>query len=150
MRHGVIDSILIKELSRGGYLRSLRLSIDAGLSLIGYADCYVTIEATSTGTHVVLKVLGRMDANNCPEFEKACNIWIEQGVKQIIIDMAELEYVSSMGLRYFVNIGKLLTDQGGALRLCGMHGLVKQLFQITRLSNVFPTYDSVEAAVAAR
>ncbi len=90
-----------------------------------------------------------MDANNSPEFEKACNVWIEQGVKQIIIDMSELEYVSSMGLRYFVNIGKLLTDQGGALRLSGIHGLVKQLFQITRLSNVFPTYDSVEAAVAA-
>jgi anti-sigma B factor antagonist len=109
----------------------------------------VTIEATDSGTTSVIKLIGRMDANNSIDFEKACNECIERGIKNIVVDMSELAYVSSMGLRYFVNIGKTLTDSGGSLRLSGIHGLVKQLFHLTRLTNVFPMYDSVEAALAA-
>lgn len=87
-----------------------------------------------------------MDANNSPDFEKACNDWILQGARHIILDMTDLGYVSSMGLRYFVNTGKALTDQGGSLRIVGIHGLVRQLFELTRLSNVFPTFPSIESA----
>ncbi|MBM3763634.1 MAG: STAS domain-containing protein [Acidobacteria bacterium] len=109
----------------------------------------VNIEATPTGANVVLKVSGRMDATNSQEFEVACTPWIDQGVKHIIVDLTALEYVSSMGLRYFVNVGKRLNDGGGTLRLCGVNGIVKQLFQITRLTNVFPMHDTVEAALAS-
>lgn len=107
------------------------------------------IEASSSGSTFVLKLIGRMDANYSREFDKACNDCIAQGAKNIIVDMSELAYVSSMGLRYFVNVGKTLNEAGGALRLSGIHGLVKQLFQLTRLNDVFPTHDSVDAALAA-
>ncbi len=108
----------------------------------------MTIDAIPSGSNVVLKIIGRMDANNSPEFEKACNGWIEQGARHIVVDMSELAYISSMGLRYFVNVGKSLNDKGGSLRLSGIHGLVKQLFEITRLTNVFPMFSTVDAALA--
>ena len=108
----------------------------------------MTIEATQHGAHVVLKVIGRMDAGNTQAFEEACRGWVDGGSKSLIIDMSELAYISSMGLRSFVSIGKLLQEKGGTLRLSALTGLVKQVFEITRLSSVFPMHDTVDAALA--
>lgn len=93
--------------------------------------------------------MGRMDANHALEFDQACTRSVDLGVRHLIIDMTELTYVSSMGLRYLVNVGKSLSARDGSLRLCGVHGLVKQLLQITHLSDAFPVHDSVESALAA-
>lgn len=109
---------------------------------------YVTIESTQNGANVVLKVIGRMDAGNAQAFEEACTAWVNQGTKSLIIDMSELAYVSSMGLRAFVVVGKSLQEKGGTLRLSALTGLVKQVFEITRLSAAFPMHDTVDAALA--
>jgi anti-sigma B factor antagonist len=108
----------------------------------------VTIESSQVGDKVVLRVAGRMDAENAPEFEKKCQSWISQGFTGLVVDLSELAYVSSMGLRSFMAIGKTLQEKGGKLRLCRLTGLVKQVFEITRLNSVFPPHESVEAALA--
>ena len=107
----------------------------------------MTIESSQVGDKVVLLVAGRMDAENAPEFEKACQSWIVQGVTGLVVDVGDLDYVSSMGLRSFMSIGKTLQDKGGKLRICRQKGLVKQVFEITRLNSVFPPHESVEAAL---
>ena len=56
----------------------------------------------------------------------------------MVIDLGELSYVSSMGLRSFLSIAKALQDKGGALRICRLTGLVKQVFEITGLNRVLP------------
>lgn len=108
----------------------------------------VTIESTQAAAHVIVKVAGRMNAENSHEFEDACKVWTNQGVNHLIIEMSELTYVSSMGLRSFIEIGKLLQNQGGTLRLCCLTGLVKQVFEITRLNSIFPIHDSIDSAIA--
>lgn len=109
---------------------------------------YVTIESSQQGASVILKVIGRMDAENAKTFEEACTTWVNQGSTRLIIDMSQLAYVSSMGLRSFIAVGKLLQEKDGTLLLCAVSGLVKQVFEITRLTSVFPMHDSVESAVA--
>jgi anti-sigma B factor antagonist len=61
--------------------------------------------------------------------------------------LGELSYVSSMGLRSFVAIAKKLKGNGGELRICRLTAFVRQVFEITRLNQVVPIYDSVESAV---
>jgi anti-anti-sigma factor len=95
----------------------------------------------------VIVVAGRMDAENAPQFEQQCRACIAEGHTGLVVDLGELKYVSSMGLRSFVSIGKALQDKGGALRLCRLTGLVKQVFEITGLLGSFPAYDTVEAAL---
>ena len=97
---------------------------------------------------MVVQVEGRMDAESAPVFEAHCESWISQGINNLIVDVGELAYVSSMGLRSFVAIGKRLQDKGGKLRVCRQTGLVKQVFEITRLDSIFPPLESVEAALA--
>ena len=107
----------------------------------------VTIESTEVNGRVVLKLGGRMDAESAKTFEFACESHVGAG-KPIVVDVGDLVYVSSLGLRSFVTVGKALKDGGGELRLCRMSGFVKQVFEITRLSTVFPIFDTIEGAVA--
>jgi anti-anti-sigma factor len=107
----------------------------------------VTIERKQLSDQVVFLVSGRMDAENAPQFEQQCRACIAEGLTGLVVDLGELKYVSSMGLRSFVSVGKTLQDKGGALRICRLNGLVKQVFEITGLLGTFPVYESVEAAL---
>ena len=109
----------------------------------------MTIESTLTGDKVVLAFSGRMDAQSAPEFEKACTEWIEKGSLHLVINLCNLAYVSSLGLRSFLIIAKTLKEKNGSMRLCGLTGLVRQVFQMTGLTTVFPIYETVESALAA-
>ena len=88
-----------------------------------------------------------MDADNSPLFEGQCEACIAEGLRNLVVDLGDLRYVSSMGLRSFVTIGQKLKEKGGELRICRMNGLVRQVFEITRLSQLFPLFDTVESAV---
>ena len=109
---------------------------------------YVNIQATEYDSGVVLKVAGRMDAVSATTFEEECKAWVARGAATVIVDLSELSYISSLGLRSFVVIGKLLEEKRGSFRLCCLTGLVKQVFEITRLNSVFPIHESVVAALA--
>jgi anti-anti-sigma factor len=107
----------------------------------------VTIDRSQIGDKVVLHVAGRMDAESAAYFEAQCESCIAEGITSLVIDLADLSYVSSMGLRSFVAIAQKLKSKGGELRICRLTGLARQVFEITRLNQVFPLYDSVESAV---
>lgn len=107
----------------------------------------VTIEQKQVAGQVVFLVSGRMDAENAPQFEQKCRACIAEGLTGLVVDLGELAYVSSMGLRSFISVAKMLQDKGGALRLCRLKGLVKQVFEITGLLELFRVYESVEAAL---
>ncbi|HEY1497518.1 MAG TPA: STAS domain-containing protein [Candidatus Solibacter sp.] len=107
----------------------------------------MNIERRSLSHQVVFLVSGRMDAESAPEFEETCRACIAEGFSSLVVDLGDLAYVSSMGLRSFISVGKTLGEKGGALRICRMNGLVKQVFQITGLLQLFQVYESVESAV---
>jgi anti-anti-sigma factor len=108
----------------------------------------MNIEPTELQQAVLLKVTGRMDAENAPQFEQACEAWIGRGVKHLIADLDGLEYVSSMGLRSFLSVAQKLKSSSGSLSLCGLHGLPRQVFEMTRLIGVFPVFETSEQALA--
>ena len=106
------------------------------------------IEATQLEKAVLLKVSGRMDAENANEFEGACDQWITKGAKHLIADLTDLQYVSSMGLRSFLGAAQKLQSASGSLILCGLRGLPRQVFEMTRLIGLFPVYETAEQAQA--
>jgi anti-anti-sigma factor len=107
----------------------------------------MTIERRQVSDQVVLLVSGRMDAEAAPQFEEQCRACIAEGLTGLVVDLEGLRYVSSMGLRSFISVAKTLKEKGGALRICRLTGLVKQVFEITGLLALFPVYESVEAAL---
>jgi anti-sigma B factor antagonist len=106
------------------------------------------IETTELEKAVLLKVSGRMDAENAHEFEQACEQWITRGTKHLIADVTALQYVSSMGLRSFLAVAQKLQASSGSLILCGLNELPRQVFELTRLIGLFPVFDTLPQALA--
>jgi len=121
-------------------------TIDAD-SGVRHSLSIVTIERTLIRDKVVLHVAGRIDAESTPAFEAQCESCIAEGFTGLVLDLSNLAYVSSMGLGAIVRVAKQLRDEGGEVRICCVTGLVRQLFEITRLNRVFPAHDSVESAL---
>jgi len=109
----------------------------------------VTIETTVHGKTAVIALDGRMDADQASLFEAECDRAAKQGSGNIIVDLAKLQYVSSLGLRSFLHVAKARQASGGALALVHFGGFVKQVFDVTRLTPLFQIYDTVEQALEA-
>src|SRR5579863_8182617 len=122
------------------------LIADAGRLTEKDLNSNMTIESTKIGKVVVVKLIGRMDADTNKEFEAACERLVQEGSIYLVIDLAELLYVNSAGLGSFLRNAKRAQEKGGALLLCGIKGLVKEVFEMTRLITVFPVFDSTDAA----
>ncbi len=109
----------------------------------------MNIQAREQANAVVLTITGRMDAEKAPQFERACDLWIRSGYKHLIAELTGLEYVSSMGLRSFLAVAQRLQSASGSLILCGLKGLPRQVFEMTRLIDLFTVFDSADQALAS-
>jgi anti-anti-sigma factor len=54
-----------------------------------------------------------------------------------------------MGLGCFLAVAKAVRAKAGAMVLVGLHGLPKQVFELTRLIALFPVFASTEKALAS-
>jgi anti-anti-sigma factor len=105
------------------------------------------IDSVRTGTVAVVVLAGRMDAESSPEFDSVCAEHLKDGVTHLVIGMADLSYVSSMGLRSFLVVAKQCKSKGGGVFLCGMKGFVKEVFDMTNVTPLFRLFDTTDAAV---
>lgn len=102
---------------------------------------------TQDGVSIV-KLSGRLDSNNAAETEQQAMGLVEKGQKRIVIDMADLGYVSSAGLRVFLVLAKRIKGAGGGLAFHSMSDNVKEVFEVSGFINVLTVCESREDALA--
>ncbi len=74
---------------------------------------------------------------------------IVEGLRKIIIDCSAMDFISSLDLSVLARIRSKIAVQGGDVKLCGVHGMVAEILQITRLEQIFEIHPDVETARAA-
>jgi anti-anti-sigma factor len=99
-----------------------------------------------TGDVVTLSLSGRLDATTAKTFEARILAKIESGDRRFIIDLAQLDYISSAGLRVLVLAAKRLDGGKGKIVLCSLKGPVREVFDIVGFSSTFPIYASHDDA----
>jgi anti-anti-sigma factor len=100
------------------------------------------------GEVVVFKLKGRLDALTAPGFEQKCLKWLEAGESRFAVDLGELEYISSAGIRSILSVAKSLKPQGGCLAFARISGMVEKVFNLAGIHSLFPMYASLEEAAA--
>lgn len=63
--------------------------------------------------------------------------YIEQGYRDFIFDIRDVHYIDSSGLGVMIAIQKRIMPKGGGVKIKGLNGTVKELFELTRLTKVF-------------
>src|SRR5215813_13995955 len=75
---------------------------------------------------VTLSLSGRLDATTAKAFEEKILAQIESGDRRFVIDLAQLDYISSAGLRVFILAAKRLNSANGKMVLCALKDPVKE------------------------
>ena len=89
----------------------------------------MTIEKKMNNESATLIVSGRLDTQTAPELEKELDS-ILSGLKELTFDFANLEYVSSAGLRVILKAQKAMNAQG-SMKLTGVNDSIMEVFDIT-------------------
>jgi len=96
---------------------------------------------------VKVSVKGRMDAVTAPEFEKQIVEWMDGGESVFVVELSELDYISSAGLRSVLAVAKKLKAGGGKIILAALQDAVLEVFEISGFSSIIPIFESVDAAL---
>ena len=75
--------------------------------------------------------------------------YLNAGRVKLVLDLEGIEYIDSAGLGEIVRSMKRAREAGGDLRLCGVHGQVGKIIEITGLHKALAVYPTREEAVAS-
>lgn len=98
---------------------------------------------------VILPIHGRVDAITAPQLTKTVQEQISTGARFVLLDLADVTFLSSSGLRALLLIRKELMTLGGELRLAGLQLQVHEVFVLTGFTQVFAIHPTVDEARSA-
>ena len=98
---------------------------------------------------LIAKAEGRIDGVNASDFEQSLRGAIEDSDTAVIVDLAELSYISSAGLRAVLLTAKSLTQRAAKFALCSPSKPIREVFEISGFDKIIDIHDSRDAAIAA-
>jgi anti-anti-sigma factor len=96
----------------------------------------------------VFELEGRIDTQGAVEMDSALQAAASAGKHKMILDMADVSYISSAGLRTLADLLTQNKENGGDLKLVALNRKVLRVLRIIGFDKFFSLYDAVEAAVA--
>ena len=91
-----------------------------------------------------------IDQRNINEIGAELTEMVEKGgALQVLINMANVRYLSSAVLGKLISLHKALITRKGVLKLCNIAPPIYEVFEITRLTKVFDIYKTEEEALNA-
>ena len=94
----------------------------------------MTITKKQEGTKLTLELEGRLDTTTAPELEAEVKSSID-GVEELILDLANLEYMSSAGLRVLLSAQKVMNTQG-KMTVTNVNETISEIFEVTGFSEI--------------
>jgi anti-sigma B factor antagonist len=100
------------------------------------------------GNVVTIGLAGRLDGTTAKAVEERILQLIDSGATRLVVDLGQLDYISSVGLRVFMMAAKRLKVVGGRMVVCALQPAVKEVFEIAGFSAIFGIFEDRQQAVA--
>lgn len=94
----------------------------------------LNIEKKANASELTIALKGRLDTTTAPELESVISQSLD-GVTELNIDMEELEYISSAGLRVLLSAQKIMGKQG-EMKVCHVNETIMEIFDVTGFSDI--------------
>ena len=101
------------------------------------------------GNTLILMLEGRVDGANARDFQVASETAINGSETALILDMEQLYYISSAGLRVILLMAKTLRTQNAEFAVCSLSESVREIFAISGFDKIVNIHDSKDEALAA-
>ena len=93
-------------------------------------------------------LIGSLDTNTSPNAEAKFKELLDGNTRKIVVNLEQLEYISSSGLRVLLGTAKKLKASGGDLPLCHSNDIVQEVFDISGFSSILNIFQTEEEARA--
>jgi len=94
----------------------------------------LNITKTIENGKALFALAGRLDTATAPELEKEIKTSLD-GVSELVMDMKELAYISSAGLRVLLSAQKTMTKQG-SMTIKNANDTILEIFEVTGFSDI--------------
>lgn len=91
------------------------------------------IKTTTEGDKLTIAVSGRVDTVTAPELEAGLKLG---DAKCVVIDLANVPYMSSAGLRLLLTVHKTMLGRGGEFQVANVQSAVREVLDITGFSDI--------------
>lgn len=93
------------------------------------------IKTDVNNSKLIISLSGRLDTITSPQLEEEINNISLDEIEIFILDVKELEYISSAGLRLLLKVHKKMTAQGGQLKLINVNDMIMEILDMTGMSD---------------
>ena len=107
------------------------------------------IKLSQDGNVTVIAVEGSIDALTADAFLESMQEQLAAGHYRLVIDLSQVSYASSAGLRAILVALKEARQEGGDLTLAAVQKGVYRVFEMSGFNSILKIFDSVAAAVAS-
>lgn len=94
----------------------------------------------------VIKLFGRLDIIGVGEIETKLSGYSAGEEPHIIVDLSEVDFLASIGIRLLILIAKSVASRGGQMVLLAPIPEVRNVLEITGIPAIIPIYDGRESA----
>ncbi len=107
----------------------------------------ITSEITN-GALIVKASEPRVDGLNASQFQSGLEAAIGDDATAVVLDAANLTYISSAGLRAILLVVKSVNRRNGKFAVCSLSDPIREIFAISGFANIIPIEDDRDAALA--
>lgn len=102
----------------------------------------MTINKEMVNDVLTVSVAGRLDTTTSPELEEYLKDSLD-AVTNLVLDLSELEYISSAGLRVLLSAQKTMNKQG-KMEVTGASEAIMEIFEVTGFSDILTIVEKAE------
>ncbi|MBC2703828.1 STAS domain-containing protein [Desulfobacula sp.] len=95
----------------------------------------------------IFSVKGSLDSNTSTEFETRIYAALESGQRKLILNLEDLDYISSAGIRVMLKTTKDLNRMDGNIVLCTLQDYVREVFDIAGFDGYLNIENNLKAAM---
>ena len=95
----------------------------------------MVIETKKNEQELVLELTGRLDTNTAPTLAQTINENTDDGINKLVLDLKNLEYISSAGLRILLSAQKKMQQLGG-MKVKNVRAEVMEVFEMTGFADI--------------
>ena len=111
------------------------------------ANVPITLQELDGGV-TVATLLGRIDVAGAQEIDMPMNV-IAGSRRAVVVDLSQVEFLASMGIRSIVLAAKTITRKRGACTLVAPPGEVRMVIESSGIDTIIPTFDTLAEAIRA-
>ena len=94
----------------------------------------MTIDKLLENEKLTISLEGRLDTTTAPQLEEELKASLD-GVKELVLDFTNLEYISSAGLRVLLSAQKVMNTQG-EMKVTGVNEIIGEIFDVTGFADI--------------